>query len=193
MTATQRDRRHARREVVKQFDQTFDAKRYDYARLVHPVRGKAKLVGVGVGFALYSIIFVIAWYGWSNGRVSYELFLKTTWVLILPATAIGVFSWLLAFNRMENTLREPLRKVIAAAEGTNGALWRYAPLLQASDPENTAAKTALNASREGRAGEIDTEDFCTGVTAIRKAIERHDHKPIGTDVWIEVADNLDSQ
>jgi hypothetical protein len=130
--------------------------------------------------------------GWSGGRVSYELFLKTTWVLILPATAIGVFAWLLAFNRMENKLRAPLGEAIAAAEGEHGTLWRYAPLIQAVDPANTSVKTALNASREGRARDVDAEDFCNAVIAIRKAIDQHAHKPIAAEVWNEVAENLEA-
>jgi hypothetical protein len=193
MGSANRDRRHARRDVVQQFEKSFDAKQYDYARLVHPVRGKAKLVGVAVGFALYSAIFTIAWMGWSGGRVSYELFLKTTWVLILPATAIGVFAWLLAFNRLENKLRAPLTTAIAATEGETGALWRYAPLIQAVDPANTSAKTALNASREGRAASIDTEDYCNAVMAVRKAIDQHAVKPVATEVWSEVAENLEAR
>ncbi len=192
MAKENRDRRHARREVVAQFEKQFDAKRFDYKRLIHPAQGKSKLVGIGVAFALYSVIFTIAWAGWNSGRVSYELFFKTTWVLILPATAIGVFSWMLAFNRMENKLRAPLIESIVAAEGTHGLLWRFAPLLQAADPENTSAKSVINASREGRAGMVDTEDYCNAVMAIRRAIDRHEHQRIATEVWMEVGDNLES-
>lgn len=192
MSGASRDKRHARREVIQQFEKSFEAKRYDYQRLVHPARGKSKLVGIAVAFGLYSVIFVIAWMGWSNGRVSYELFLKTTWILILPSTAIGVFSWMLAFNRMENGLRRPLSDAIAAAEGSGGLLWRFAPLLQAVDPANTAAKTALNASRELRAREIDPEDYCAAVTALRKAIDQHEHKRVASEVWTEIADNLEA-
>lgn len=185
-----REKRQARRAVVDRFEQTFDARLFDYKKLIRPAQGKSKLIGIAVAFSLYSLVFAIAWLGWSSGRVSYELFFKTTWVLLLPATALGVFTWMFAFNRLENKTRAPLVEQIARIEGEHGMLWRYLPLIQAADPANAAVKTTLNASRELRGRAIDAEDYCVAVAAIRKAITGTDLKPVPAEVWNEVSEHL---
>jgi hypothetical protein len=186
-----KEKRQVRRAVTERFEQTYDARAWDYKKLIRPAQGTAKLIGIGVAFALYALVFGIAWLGWSSGRVSYELFFKTTWVLILPATAIGAFTWLFAFNRLENRVRLPLADMIARAEGEQGMLWRYMPVVQFADPKNAVAKAAFNASHELRGRAIDAEDYCTAVQAVRQAIARHEHTPIPTEVWNEVAQALD--
>jgi hypothetical protein len=190
MAKVAKDKRQARREVVQQFERNFDRARFDYVTLIRPAQGKSKLVGVAISVALYAAVFAIAWSAWNSGRVSYELFVKTTWVLVLPATALGVFGWMLAFNRMENRVRTPLVVLIVEVEGTAGTLWRYAPILAAVDPKNTAAKTACNLSRELRVRDIDAEDYCNAVQVIHRALAQQDVKPLPTEVLQEVEANV---
>jgi hypothetical protein len=91
---------------------------------------------------------------------------------------------------LENRVRTPLASLIERLEGEHGLLWRFAPILAASDPKNAAAKTACQRSREGRVAEMDAEDYCAAVQAIHKALTHQDLKPLSADVLREVDENL---
>lgn len=185
-----RDQRRTRREILQQFERAYDLQHYDYKKLINPALGKSKLIGVAVASIIYGAVFGIAYMAWINGRVAYELFMKTTWVLLLPASAIGIFSWMLAFNRLDNKIRAPLQRLIEKVEGEAGTLWRYAPLLAADDPKNTAAKTACNRSREQQFKLIDAEDYCSAVNTIHAALKRTEDTPMAQESLQEVAANL---
>ena len=190
MAKTAKDQRRSRRDVLQQFERTYDLALFDYQKKVSPAQGKSKLIGITVASAIYGVIFAIAYFSWANGRVEYELFVKTTWVLLLPATALGMFSWMLAFNRLDNKVRMPIQKLIVEIEGESGMLWRYAPILAAVEPNNTTAKTACNRSREARVQDIDVEDYCSAVKAIRGALKDATDASLSAEVLQEVAANL---
>ena len=193
MAKTAKDQRRSRRDVLQQFERTYDLAQFDYKKKVYPAQGKSKLIGLMVASAIYGGIFAIAYFSWVRGRVEYELFVKTTWVLLLPATAIGMFSWMLAFNRLDNKVRMPIQKQMIEIEGASGMLWRYAPILAAVEPNNTAAKTACNRSREARVQDIDVEDYCSAVKAIRGALKNANDASLSAEVSQEVVTNLAQQ
>lgn len=190
MAKAAKDLRRSRRELLQQFERSYDVAEFDYKKKVHPAQGKSKLIGISVACAIYGAVFAIAYFSWTSGRVEYELFLKTTWVLLLPATAIGMFAWMLAFNRLDNAVRIPIQKNIARVEGEQGMLWRYAPILAVAEPNNTGAKTACNRSREQRVKDIDEEDYCSAVKAIHTALKNNDEASLPVEVVQEVAMNL---
>ncbi len=190
MAKTAKDQRRSRRELQQQFEKTYDLVLFDYKKKVYPAQGKSKLIGIIVASAIYSAVFAIAYFSWMSGRAEYELFLKTTWVLLLPATAAGMFAWLLAFNRLDNAVRRPIQKRIVEIEGELGMLWRYAPVLAAAEPNNTGAKTACNRSRELQVKSIDEEDYCNAVQAIHGALKATDEAGLTAEVVEEVAANV---
>lgn len=190
MAKTAKDQRRLRRELLQKFERTYDLAQLDYKKKVYPAQGKSKLIGITVACAIYGAVFAIAWFSWVSGRAEYELFLKTTWVLLLPATAAGMFAWMLAFNRLDNVVRMPMQKQIVEIEGELGMLWRYAPILAAAEPNNSAAKTACNRSREQRVKDIDVEDYCATVKVIHGALKDTGDAVVSEDVLQEVATNL---
>ena len=190
MAKTAKDQRRSRRELLQQFERTYDLAQFDYKKQVYPAQGKSKLIGITVACAIYGVVFAIAYFSWVSGRTEYELFLKTTWVLLLPATAAGMFTWMLAFNRLDNAVRVPIQKLMAQIEGDTGMLWRYAPVLAAAEPNNTGAKTACNRSRELRVKDVDEEDYCGAVKAIHAVLKADDDASLTADVLQEVAANL---
>jgi len=193
MAKTAKDQRRSRRELLQQFERSYDLAQFDYKKQVYPAQGKSKLIGITVACAIYGAVFAIAYFSWVSGRAEYELFLKTTWVLLLPATAAGMFAWMLAFNRLDNAVRQPIQKQMARIEGEQGMLWRYAPILAAAEPNNTGAKTACNRSRELRVKDIDEEDYCGAVKAIHGALKDSDDTSLPAEVLQEVATNLAQQ
>jgi hypothetical protein len=190
MAKTAKDQRRSRRELLQQFEHRYDLAQLDYKKKVYPAQGKSKLIGITVACAIYGAVFAIAYFSWVSGRTEYELFMKTTWVLLLPATAAGMFSWMLAFNRLDNAVRMPIQKLIVEIEGERGMLWRYAPILAAAELNNTTAKTACNRSRERRVKDIDEEDYCGAVKAIHAALKADDDASLTAEILQEVATNL---
>jgi len=193
MAKTAKDQRRSRRELLQQFERSYDLAQFDYKKQVYPAQGKSKLIGITVACAIYGAVFAIAYFSWVSGRAEYELFLKTTWVLLLPATAAGMFAWMLAFNRLDNAVRQPIHQKMLEIEGDAGMLWRYAPILAAAEPNNTAAKIACNRSREQQVKNIDEEDYCGAVKAIHGALKDTDDDSLTAEVLQEVATNLAPQ
>ncbi len=190
MAKTAKDQRRARRELLQQFERTYDLAQFDYKKKVYPAQGKSKLVGLTVACAIYGAVFAIAYFSWVSGRTEYELFLKTTWVLLLPATAAGMFGWMLSFNRLDNAVRMPIHKKIVEVEAQQGMLWRYAPILAATEPNNTNSKTACTRSRELRVKDLDEEDYCGALKAIHGALKAEDDTLLTPEILQEVATNL---
>lgn len=190
MSKAAKESRRAQRELLQRFERTFDTALFDYKKQVRPAQGKSKLFGITVASALYGAVFGISYFSWVSGRASYELFMKTTWVLLLPATAAGMFSWLFAFNRLDNKVRLPIRRGIEQAEGERGMLWRYAPILAAAEPTNTDAKTACQRSRELQVNKLDEEDYCSAVKAIHGALKDVEELRLTPEVLQEVETNF---
>lgn len=190
MSKTAKEQRRSHRELLQRFEKTYALAEFDYKKKVYPAQGKSKLIGITVACAIYGAGFAIAYFSWISGRAEYELFLKTTWVLLLPASAAGMFAWMLAFNRLDNAVRMPIQKQIVEIEAEQGMLWRYAPILAAAEPNNTGAKTACNRSRELQVKMIDEEDYCGAVKAIHAALKATDDAALTAEVLQEVATNL---
>ncbi len=175
---------------MRRFAADFDLARLDYPRRVRPASGKAKLYGVLAAFLLYSIGFAVGYYGWSQGSVETDLFVKLVWLLMLPATVVGVFVWLLARNRLEYPVRRDISEYIETLEGSRGLLWRYAPAAAVLCPENQLCKSVMACSREGRLAAIAPEDYGRVVHELHHALTEADRRALDAETLEELARNL---
>jgi hypothetical protein len=189
MADKDRNPRRLRREVLDRFEQGFDFERLDYDRRFRPVRGKAFLFGVALAGLLYMAGFGLGYYAWQHAAVSYELFAKLAWILMLPATLIGAFAWLLNSQRSEYRLRQDIRAYISGREAEGGFLWRFAPLFEALRADDYTAKRLLQESAESPES-MDPEDYARSVTALRRQLEGDEQNPFSTDVASRVFANL---
>ncbi|HHH36632.1 MAG TPA: hypothetical protein ENK48_07375 [Gammaproteobacteria bacterium] len=186
-------RRRGRREVLRRFEADFDLARLDYPRRVRIANGKARLHGVLAAFLLYSAGFAVGYYGWSQGHVGTELFGKAVWLLMLPATVVGVFVWLLARNRLEYPVRRDISDYIASLEGKGGRLWRYAPAAAVLCPGNLLCKSLMARSREGEIAAIDPEDYGRVVHELHHALREADRRALDAETLEALARNLEER
>lgn len=192
MAQKKRGHRRGRRGLRRRFEQAFDLRRLDYPRRMRPVQGRAKLIGVVAAFVTYTLGFAVGYYGWQNGFVAYALFAKFVWVLMVPASVIGVFAWLLAKNRMEYPIREDIRACIQALEGGGGLLWRFAPVVDELAPDDRRCKEAMALSRAGRAGEMDPEDYSAAVRRLDELVRGAAGRPPSAGAAAEVGRNFEA-
>jgi len=188
--AARKGRRRFRKGLQRQFAQHFDLERLNYRRLLRPARGKALLWGVLGAFIVYSAGFAIGYYGWQQQVVDYALFARLVWLLMLPATVVGILGWLLARNRLEYPLRQELKAYIAALEGDDGLLWRYGPLFAALAPNDLQAKEVLGLSRQRRLKDCPPEDYIAAVQSLADLLHDSDRNALAPSICQEVQDNL---
>ncbi|MFQ5487049.1 MAG: hypothetical protein ACE5ET_01205 [Gammaproteobacteria bacterium] len=193
MTGRKKGRRRSKRDLVRQFQQAFDLRRLDYARRLRPANGKAKLYGVLAAFLLYSAGFGVGYYGWHSQAVDYGVFAKLVWVLMIPATVVGVFCWLLVRNRLEYPIRRDITAYMKSLEGTQGLLWRYAPLVAELCPDNYLAKEVMALSREGKLAAIAPEDYCQAVQTLYEALQDSGSRALGGETLEELASNFSAE
>jgi len=181
--------RRLRREVINRFEQGFDFARLDYDRRVKPLRGKAIIRGVLTAAAVYLAGFSLGYYGWQQQSVGYELFAKLVWILMVPATVVGAFVWLITSQRLEYTVREDIRRYIAEREAGGGFMWRFGPLFEALLAENYTAKRLLQQSADVP-DTMDPEDYARSLQLLRQQLGQDVPDPIATEVVSRVFANL---
>lgn len=181
--------RRLRREVINRFQQGFDFERLEYDRRVKPLRGKAIMIGVLLAGGIYLTGFSLGYYGWQQHAVSYELFAKLVWLMMVPSTAVGAFAWLIVTNRLEFTVREDIRRYIAEREKEGGFVWRFGPLFEALLPENGTAQRLLQQSAEEPA-KMDPEDYARSVSLLRQQLQQDGQLVITTDVAAQTYNNF---
>lgn len=189
MASKDKSPRKLRREVLHRFEQGFDFVRLDYDRRVKPLRGKAIMIGVLLAAVVYLSGFSLGYYGWQQGRVAYEIFAKLVWLMMVPATAIGSFAWLIMTNRLEYTVREDIRCYIADREGGNGFMWRFGPMYEALLPDNIMAQRLLKESAENPV-KMDPEDYARSLSLLRLTIQQAEHNDLSADVAARVYANF---
>jgi len=184
-----RQPRRLRREVLDRFEQGFDFERLDYDHRLRPGRGKAILLGVSLAALLYVAGFGFGYYGWQHQAVNYELFAKLAWILMLPATVVGAFVWLINKQRAEYRLRQDIREYIAAREAGGGFLWRFSPLIEVMLPDDYTTKRLLQESAE-TAEILDPEDYARAITKVREKLGDDELGPLNSDLLAQVYTNL---
>ena len=188
--AQKKHKRRYKRDLLKQLEATFDLERLDYQKKTRPVQGKSILFGVVAAFLVYSLGFAAGYTGWQNQVVDYAMFAKMVWLMMIPASVIGVVTWLLVKNRLEYPIRCEMRDYIRALEGERGLLWRYLPLLNELEPDNLVCKEMMARSSEGKLDDLAPEDYGRAVRELIAMLRESGSKAISPETMEEVEKNL---
>ena len=184
-------KRKLRKNIVQQIEETFDLQRLNYGLRIKSVRNKAKLVGALVALFVYGLGFSGGYYSWQQQVLDYETFAKLVWILMIPATVIGMFVWLLATNRREFAIREDVRTYIRELEGEHGLLWRFSPLLSALKPDEFACKAIMQASQERNFDKMTPEDYSQAVLSLYDIVKQSGNRKIDPETSLEFMRNLE--
>jgi len=147
------------------------------------------MIGVLLAATVYLAGFSLGYYGWQQQSVSYDLFAKLVWLLMVPATAVGGFAWLIMSNRLEYTVREDIRCYIAEREAAGGFMWCFGPLFEMLSLEDFTVKRLLQQSSE-EPDKMDPEDYARSLFAMRQSLQQDDSRVISTDTATQVFNNL---
>lgn len=160
------NKRLSRKSVLNQFESRIDLRRLDYAARIRPGRGRAMVISVVTATVIYMLGFGLAYYSWNLHYIPDDFFNKIVWVFMVPASAVGAVTWLIASNRHEFPIREDIRAHVIDFEGEQGLLWRFAPLLRDVELKRINLEALLTASREGRLVREAPEDICAVTQAL---------------------------
>ncbi len=188
--AQKKNKRRYKRDLLKQLETTFDLERLDYQKKTRPAQGKAILFGVLAAFIIYSAGFAIGYYGWQNQVVSYTVFAKLVWLMMIPASVVGVVTWLLVKNRLEYPVRCEIRGYIGSLEADQGLLWRYLPLLNELAPDKLDIKEMMTRSREGKVDELTPEDYGSAIGDLIELLRESGSKSISPETIEELERNF---
>lgn len=193
MAKKEKSRRRIKKNMLAHLENVFDLTRLDYAKRIKPKKEFAKISGLVAAFVIYALGFAGAYYGWKYNDVPFDLFVKITWVLMLPASVIGIVVWMLSFNRLENTVRHDFFVIIKNIEAENGMIWRFRPLMSTFDPQNIAAKKVIAQSEAGDVNEIDVEDYANAVHSLFLGLQGGGEEKLSIETAEEVEENLRSK
>jgi hypothetical protein len=169
--AKAKGRRQIRKAIAEQFSAHFgDLARFDYLRLTRPVKGKARLIGVGVASGIYLLGFAGGFYGFSKGTVNADAFGKLVWMLMVPASVVGSVVWAIMDSRLEYAVRQRIRGDIAAIEASGAGLWRYGAILERLTIKDVSVAQLISLSRDGQVEALDPQDYCAAVLALADAL-----------------------
>jgi len=188
--AQKKNKRRYKRDLLKQLETTFDLARLDYQKKTQPAQGKAILFGVLGAFIVYSAGFSIGYYGWQKQVVDYAVFAKLVWLLMIPASVVGVVVWLLVKNRFEYPIRCEIRNYINSLEGDQGLLWRYLPLLNELSPDNLDCKEMMMRSRDGRVADMAPENYGNSVRNLIDMLKESGSKAVSPETIEELEKNF---
>jgi len=184
-------KRKIKKNIVNHIEDTFNLKRLNYYVRTQPIRHKAKLTGAVAAFSFYAVGFGGGYYGWQAQLVSYEAFAKLVWILMIPATVIGMFIWLLTTNRREYDIRQDVRNYIKELEGKTGLLWRFAPVLSELKPNELTCKEMMVASQERNFDKMTPEDYSKAVLNLYDIIKTSGNRQISPETAAEFERNVE--
>ncbi len=193
MAKKEKSRRRIKKDMLAHLENAFDLTQLDYAKRIKPKKEFAKISGLVAAFVIYALGFAGAYYGWKYNDVPFDLFVKITWVLMLPASVIGIVAWMLSFNRLENTVRHDFFVRIKNIEAENGMIWRFRPLMSTFDPQNVAAKKVIAQSEAGDVNEMDVEDYANAVHSLFSGLQAGGEEKLSIETAEEVEENLRSK
>jgi len=123
--------------------------------------------------------------------LEYEVFAKLVWILMIPATIIGMFVWLLTSNHREYQIKQDIQTYIRDLEGEHGLLWRYSPILSELKPDEFLCKGIMLASREKNFAKMSPEDYSQAVLNFYDLVRQSSKRRINPETAIELNQNLD--
>jgi len=190
MLDKEKNKRAIKKDIQRQFENSFDTTKLDYKTLVKPVRPKALLWGTGVAFTLYGIGFILAYIGFNNNTLAYDGFAKLVWIMMIPCTVFGAFAFAWVKNRMEYPLRQEILKYVGQLEQKGGLLWRFLPLYQQSGTVNSEVKKAFAWSEQGRIDQLAVEDYTDAVQTMHRYLLTADNKEFTSITAEEIETNF---
>ena len=193
MAKKEKSKRRIRKDMLEYLEDTYDPTQLDFVGRIKPKKELARIYALVAAIIVYAIGFSASYYGWKINNVSYELFVKITWVLMLPASVFGIVVWLLKLNRLENVVRHEFFVLIRQIEADKGMLWRFKPLMSTFDPNNLEAKKVMAQSEAGQSTEIDPEDYTNTVNALFSELKAENGVSIPAETAAEVTENMNSQ
>src|SRR3569833_2503881 len=149
---------------------TIDQSRLDYKKQETPQKHYAKLVGVVTAICVYAFGFGLAYYALKTGTTSDETFMKFSCIFMLPASFIGLFSYLLSSNRREYAVAKDIREYLLNLEGRDGLLWRYGPVLTELLPDDALVERIVESSRLGTLTAVEPEDLALVINQLHAAL-----------------------
>lgn len=186
-------KRHVRKAALEWFAKHVNLSRLDYVRVIRPAKGQAKLIGVGVACTIYFLGFAGGFTGWQNGYVTDEGFARLVWILMIPASVMGSFIWMIFDARRCFPVRREMASYVAHLEAGDGFLWRFAPLLGQADAKRLkgiAVNDAIQLSRNRRGGEIDPQDYAAMVQVAHQVLVEGDGGSLPIEIARELETNL---
>ncbi|NOX43824.1 MAG: hypothetical protein GXP19_08860 [Gammaproteobacteria bacterium] len=190
MAKKEKSRRRIKKDMLEYLENAYDLTQLDYAKRIKPKKDIAKIYGLVTAFVVYAIGFAGGYYGWTFNNVSFEIFIKISWVLMLPASVAGVVTWMLSFNRLENRVRHDFFVIIKNIESEYGLIWRFKPLMSTFDPQNVAAKKVIAQSEAGEFNEIDVEVYADAVHVLFSGVQGKGGEKLSNETADEVVENF---
>lgn len=190
MAKKEKSSRRLKKDMLDYLQRAYDLSLFDFEKKLKPKTGQAKIAGLVAAIIVYSLGFAGSYYGWKFNNVSYDLFVKITWVLMIPASVVGAFAWMLAYNRVENAVRHEFMKIIRPIEGEHGMIWRFRPLMSTFEPNNTDAKKVMSQSEAGQYYEMDPEIYAKAVQTLFAGVTGNNAGRITAETAQEVDSNF---
>jgi len=189
MSNQQPSKRHSRKNVIRDFEKNFTLSRLDYKPRVKPGKAMAKVVGLIFAAVVYLAGFGMSYISWSRGAIDAMLLNKISFVLMIPASIIGMMAFLISSNRREFPIREDIRVHVRDFEGDTGYLWRFEPILNQMELKKIDIEWLIKASREGTLIEMAPEDICATIQALHEALSGKGQQISGNAI-LQVEQNL---
>lgn len=190
MAKKDKSNRRVKKDMLAYLQRYYDPTQYDFEKRFKPKSGQAKVAGLLAAILVYSVGFAASYYGWKFNNVSYDLFVKITWVLMIPSSVVGIFAWLIAYNRVENAVRHEFMKIIRPIEAEHGVIWRFRPLISTFDPGNVEIKKLLQQSEQGQSLELDPEIYANAVRMLFDGVTGSASDKISVEAADEVEENF---
>jgi hypothetical protein len=182
-----RARRAARKTLQRLLTRSYDVSRFPSFARRRVLAGQAILMGVGGASLIYGVVFSLGWYAQAQGVLDQEIFVKVTWMLMVPASVIGFLAWAIAKGRGEYKLRKESAEYIAEIEGTQGLIWRFAPLI---GTRNARDGEICEKSRQGDIGEREAEEYAEMVRRLFDLTRTEDAGELDIDAVRLVSENF---
>jgi hypothetical protein len=171
MSSKQQPKRQSRKNILRDFEDRVDLTRLDYNKRVKPGKGIAKVTGLIFASGVYMAAFGLAFYSWKLGRIDDAFLNKISWIIMVPASVVGVFAFLISSNRREFPIREDIRAHVRQLEGEQGYLWRYESVLKQMTLKKINIDALIDASRQNLLVEMAPEDICATLQALHEALQ----------------------
>ena len=171
MSGKQQTKRSSRKNVMRSFEEHINLDRLQYKARVKPGKAIAKIKGLLTAGIIYGLGFGLTVMSYNRGAIDETFMAKVVFIIMIPATVIGIFVFLITANRREFPIREDIRAHVRDFEGDDGYLWRFEPLLNSLELKKIDIEWLIKHSREGKLVEMAPEDICDTLIALSERLQ----------------------